>query len=286
MAPPSSIMSNVSARNCSLICCFLAPRARRRPISRMRSSTETSMMFITPTPPIPSVSVPINVSSTCRPMVSASMIGRNSSRPNIWMAFLSVLLPCCHRRQHLCHSLLFKLRCNGFKHHHRGVARVPEITRRRIRDPYRLVFTREIIAQLDLALHHADHGEAHAANQDGLAHRRSSAEQLLTQTPAQEAHAPPFQFVTGIDPASFRRHFVAHLAVFGTHAAYGSSPHHPVAVRDSRTPDCLQTDVLHQRRVLLHHLQVSLLQHNLLAGALATRLLAGLLRPADDHALA
>ena len=27
-----------------------APRARRKPISRMRSSTETSMMFITPTP--------------------------------------------------------------------------------------------------------------------------------------------------------------------------------------------------------------------------------------------
>src|SRR3989454_5550481 len=28
--------------------------------SRMRSSTDTSMMFITPTPPMPSVSAPIN----------------------------------------------------------------------------------------------------------------------------------------------------------------------------------------------------------------------------------
>jgi len=48
------------------------------------------MMFITPTPPMPSVSAPMNTSSTCRPMVMPSMMGRNSSRPNIWMARLSV----------------------------------------------------------------------------------------------------------------------------------------------------------------------------------------------------
>src|SRR5713101_5196697 len=69
MAPPSSMMSSVSARNRALMCHFRAPRARRKPISRMRSSTETSMMFMTPTPPIPSVRIPINTSSTCRPIV-------------------------------------------------------------------------------------------------------------------------------------------------------------------------------------------------------------------------
>ena len=39
---------------------------------------------------MPRVSAPMNSSSTCRPMVRPSMTGRNSSRPNIWIAFLSV----------------------------------------------------------------------------------------------------------------------------------------------------------------------------------------------------
>ena len=81
---------------------FRAPSARRSPISRTRSSTETSMMFATPTPPMPSVSVPMKTSSTCRPIVMPSMIGRNSSRPNIWIARLSVpreALPLADRRR-------------------------------------------------------------------------------------------------------------------------------------------------------------------------------------------
>jgi putative ABC transport system permease protein len=42
--PPRSMISSVSARNCSLMCHFFAPRARRRPISRMRSSTEARFL--------------------------------------------------------------------------------------------------------------------------------------------------------------------------------------------------------------------------------------------------
>ena len=44
-----------------------APSALRRPISRVRSVTDTNMMFITPTPPIASVSTPMNVSTIFRP---------------------------------------------------------------------------------------------------------------------------------------------------------------------------------------------------------------------------
>ena len=40
-----------SIRNCSRMAEGLAPTALRRPISRVRSETETSMMFIIPTPP-------------------------------------------------------------------------------------------------------------------------------------------------------------------------------------------------------------------------------------------
>ena len=89
-APPIKVSTKASERNWALMWRRLAPKARRRPISRMRSSTDTSMMFIKPTPPMPRVSAPMKVNRTSRPMVRLSMTGRNSSRPNICMARGSV----------------------------------------------------------------------------------------------------------------------------------------------------------------------------------------------------
>ena len=48
----------------------------------------------------------------------------------------------------------------------------------------------------------------------------------------------------------------------------------------------LQANMFHQRRRLLDHLEIRFLENYFLAGALAARLLAGLLRPADDRAFA
>ena len=50
-APPASPSTEASTRNCRRISRGVAPRALRRPISRIRSVTETNMMFITPIPP-------------------------------------------------------------------------------------------------------------------------------------------------------------------------------------------------------------------------------------------
>src|SRR5438874_1960710 len=47
------------------------------------------MMFITPTPPMPSVIAPMKKRSASMPMVMPSIIGLNSSRPNMVMARLS-----------------------------------------------------------------------------------------------------------------------------------------------------------------------------------------------------
>ena len=52
-------MVSASSKNCVRMCRRLAPSAFLTPISRVRSVTDTSMMFITPTPPIISVSVPM-----------------------------------------------------------------------------------------------------------------------------------------------------------------------------------------------------------------------------------
>src|SRR3990167_3283821 len=49
--PPSAASTTASIRNCSSTSRSMAPMARRRPISRVRSVTLTSMMFMMPMPP-------------------------------------------------------------------------------------------------------------------------------------------------------------------------------------------------------------------------------------------
>src|SRR5205807_807803 len=49
--PPKPVRVMASIRNCQRMSLRRAPRAFRTPISRVRSVTETSMMFMTPMPP-------------------------------------------------------------------------------------------------------------------------------------------------------------------------------------------------------------------------------------------
>ena len=51
ISPPRLASTTASIRNCISTSRSSAPMARRRPISRVRSVTLTSMMFITPMPP-------------------------------------------------------------------------------------------------------------------------------------------------------------------------------------------------------------------------------------------
>ncbi len=61
MKPPTAHRVIASIVNCSRIVRLVAPMALRTPISRVRSVTETSMMFMTPTPPTirPTLATPI-----------------------------------------------------------------------------------------------------------------------------------------------------------------------------------------------------------------------------------
>ena len=49
--PPLTLRNTASARNCSSTCSRRAPIAMRSPISRVRSVTETSRIFMMPMPP-------------------------------------------------------------------------------------------------------------------------------------------------------------------------------------------------------------------------------------------
>ena len=137
------------------------------------------MMFITPTPPMPSVRVPIKISSTCRPMVMPSMTGRNSLAAEHLNRFLvggRELLARGNRRQDLRLGTRLELRRDGFEHQHVGLFGVPEIARRGVGNPGRLIVAGEIVAELNLAVHDADNGKAHAADHHRFADRGTTAE--------------------------------------------------------------------------------------------------------------
>ena len=51
ITPPTNVNSIDSTKNCVIITFFLAPKAFRKPISRVLSVTVTNMIFIIPIPP-------------------------------------------------------------------------------------------------------------------------------------------------------------------------------------------------------------------------------------------
>src|SRR6185436_19114122 len=63
MAPPIAASASASMRNCARMSAGCAPTAMRMPISRVRSVTDTSMMFMTPIPPTMSDTSAIDASS-------------------------------------------------------------------------------------------------------------------------------------------------------------------------------------------------------------------------------
>ena len=78
--PPVTLRNTASARNCSSTCSRRAPIAMRRPISRVRSVTETSRMFMMPMPPTSSEIEATAASSSA--MTAAAALRRRSA---IWL---------------------------------------------------------------------------------------------------------------------------------------------------------------------------------------------------------
>src|SRR5581483_2979212 len=187
--------------------------------------------------------------------------------------------------QHLVHGALLKLRRNWRKDEDRSVARVPQIACSREWNPDRVVVAGKVIAHLDLAGHDSNHFETDAADQHRFADSRTPAEELLATVAAEKAHPPPLQFVGGVEPAALGWNLVAHLAVFRANSANGRRSHHAVLIGDARPTHGLAADILHQRGGGFHHIHIRLLQHDLLSGALAAGLFAGLPRPGDHNAL-
>ncbi|MND03161.1 hypothetical protein D3C83_228500 [compost metagenome] len=71
-------MNTASARNCRRITRFVAPSAFRMPISRVRSVTETSMMFMMPMPPTRRLTAAIPASRYVKTCVVSEAAARKS----------------------------------------------------------------------------------------------------------------------------------------------------------------------------------------------------------------
>ena len=82
MIPPAMLITTDSVRNCSSTACREAPTAMRRPISRVRSVTVTSMMFMMPIPEITSAMVETRISTIV--MTSAILLRGIQNRRQIF----------------------------------------------------------------------------------------------------------------------------------------------------------------------------------------------------------
>ena len=88
--PPTEVSSTASSRNCTPMSRGRAPTALRRPISRVRSRTETSMMLETPTPPTSS-EMPAMAAST---PVSTPRMSPSTPRICRWVTALNSVSGC------------------------------------------------------------------------------------------------------------------------------------------------------------------------------------------------
>src|SRR5262249_9734625 len=152
---------------------------------------------------------------------------------------------------------------------------VPEVAGGRVRDEEALIVAGEVVAELHLALHRADDGEAHAADVDGLTDRVAPLKQLLARALADERDAATLGLVGRGQPPARRRDLVAHLTILGANTTYGSL-HQAVAVGDWQPFHGLEAGVADIVRVRLDEIDVLFLEDDLLAGALSSSLLAGL----------
>src|SRR5262249_25654952 len=189
---------------------------------------------------------------------------------------------CC---QHLRLGLLLELRSNWSEDHHASVTRVPHLTRCRVGNEDRTIVTGEVIAHLQLAVHHSNNTEVDSVDQHILPHCRSTAKKLFADTSSDEGHAAMLLQIGCINPAPVSRNFVAHIPILGTDPP-DCRIRHAVAVGNRKPLHCFKTSGPYQCCFLPDLVQISLLKPDFLSGSLASRLLAGLPRPADHRALA
>src|SRR2546425_1262903 len=104
-----------------------------------------------------------------------------------------------------------------------------------------------------------------------------------SQSPAQDDHAPSLHEVFLADPTAFAGHLVSDFAIDRIDAADGGLSQ-SLAVSDGKPTHRLEADLLDERPFELDQFHVLPLEDDVLSGPFASRLLAGLARPANHGA--
>ena len=200
-----------------------APSALRSPISRVRSVTDTNMMFITPTPPMASVSTPMNVSTSFRPSTMPAgdllQLGRAEDPQRALVGRIEAQALAEHLL-HLVGRPRVERRIHRLIDERVEVLGVPQLSGRRVRDEHALLVGPAVVRELHLLLLHADHVERHAV--DAHASRRPAASCRTASAPPR-CRGTPTRRCSRTSSASMKRpdgrRLRAHVPVGGRHAA-------------------------------------------------------------------
>ena len=195
--PPISDSVTASTRNWPRMSRVRAPTAMRSPISRVRSVTDTSMMFMMPMPPTSSEteataassSASTRLEASCAAITSCRLRSEKSSSAPAWRRW--------RWRSSAAHLLLHDLGVDAVggldpdgahgavARRARGAEHAAARGLDRHQDQVVLVGAHHALA---LGVEHADHGERHALDADRLVERVGGAEQLLRHRRADQRH--------------------------------------------------------------------------------------------------
>src|SRR5438552_8016552 len=221
--PPAKVSTRASSRNCTRTWRGRAPRAFRSPISRVRSVTDTSMMFITPTPPTPSVTAPISPSTACNPSEKALIMARSSMVSHSGVAFFILgieVMAAGHNLANRSQRLLVQLRSCGLENDHVRVANIFQIAKNLERNKTVAVVGPHVHRILNLIAQHADDFEIQAADAYVLSNRRRALKYFLVRIVPQDHYPAMLHKIVLIEVAAIVDVEPAHLTIGHFHASY------------------------------------------------------------------
>ena len=211
--PPARLMRIASARNCNRTSLRDAPTAIRTPISRVRSVTVTSMMFMIPMPEIISAIADTRISTSCRMTPISSAVFRMAVRFSTWY-----LAPGRWRLSRICRTTT-RRRLDVLRLLHLHVQRIDpldvgEVAQHGHRNQDRFLGDLGLPEALDLLAERADHREPQSVDLEQLSDRAGlAAIEAQRQLLGQQRDAAAHLHIARVERPPGQQHQIPHALV-------------------------------------------------------------------------